>query len=61
MTRDEMLKVLKDSFKDYQKTIEKLPDEIQRMFVIDTMFQNIGNGTIIYDEGIINKYLSVFT
>lgn len=50
-----------DSFKDYQKTIEKLPDEIQKMFVIDTMFQNIGNGTIIYDEGIINKYLSFFT
>lgn len=50
-----------DSFKEYQKIIQKLPDEIQRMFVVDTMFKNIGDGTIIYDEKIINKYLSFFT
>lgn len=50
-----------DSFKDYKKIIEKLPDEIQNMFIIDTMFKNIGDGLIIYDEKIIHKYLSFFT
>lgn len=50
-----------DSFKDYKKIIEKLPDEIQNMFVIDTMFKNIQDGLMVYDEKVINKYLSFFT
>lgn len=50
-----------DSFKDYEKLIKKLPNDVQEMFVVDVMFKNIGDGNIIYDDKIINKYLSFLT
>lgn len=50
-----------DSFKGYEKLIQKLPNDVQEMFVVDVMFKNIGDGNIIYDDNIINKYLSFLT
>ena len=50
-----------DSFKDYKNIIQALPNEIQMMFTIEALFDNIGNGTTIFNDGIINKYLSLLT
>ena len=49
------------SFTQYKDIITSLPKEIQDMFTIDALFENIKKGRIIYDESIINEYLSFLT
>lgn len=48
-------------FMEYKKLISMLPNNIQCMFTIDELFSNISKGRNIYDEKVVNEYLSFFT
>lgn len=41
--------------------IAKLPDDIKSFFVIGNMYKKIGDGECIYDDKILNDYLSLLT
>lgn len=50
-----------DRLNEEKELLQKLPEDIQKMFLTDTLFKNIENARPIYDDKLINEYLSLFT
>lgn len=48
-------------FTPYIRLIRSLPKDIREMFVLDTIYTHISNCETIYDEKVINNYLSFFS
>lgn len=55
------LKEILDSISSRRDFIKQLPDDIQAFFITDILFKKIGAGDIIYNEKILNEYLSELT
>lgn len=50
-----------DQITEKKDIISRLPDEIQSFFIVKNLYKKIGDCECIYDEKILNKYLSIVT